>query len=113
VQNSTLKTEEIYRFKNEFVKDGTTLYWDTNYLLYEILTGLEKIKDKNYKKCTLGIDTWAVDYALIGKDGKKLREIISYRDKRTYNSINKLATKISKQDLYNKTGIQFLPFNTI
>lgn len=71
------------------------------------------MKALGYDCCTVGIDTWAVDYVLLDEKGSRLREVISYRDKRTENTMEKLAQTISKETIYQKTGIQFQPFNTI
>src|SRR6185437_13309437 len=88
-------------------------YWNIDHLLIEILTGLQIAKKMGYEKCTVGIDTWAVDYVLLNKDGERLKEVVSYRDNRTSGTIEKITNKIPKNKLYEKTGIQFLPFNTL
>jgi len=113
VENKTLNIQEIHRFSNGFTNRDGTYYWDIDHLLYEILYGLSLVKSMGYEDCTLGIDTWAVDYALVGKDGKRLQDVVSYRDHRTDHSIEKFTKIISKAKIYEKTGIQFLPFNTI
>ncbi|MCJ8006451.1 rhamnulokinase [Lederbergia wuyishanensis] len=113
VENETLEIQEIHRFSNGFKNRDGTYYWDIDHLLYEILYGLSLVKSMGYEDCTLGIDTWAVDYALVGKDGKRLQDVVSYRDHRTDHSIEKFTKIISKAKIYEKTGIQFLPFNTI
>jgi len=111
--NEKLSIKEIYRFENSFnIKNGT-LYWNIDYLLKEVLKGLQLVKKAGYDRCTVGIDTWAVDYVLLGDDGKRLKEVVSYRDNRTKNTINKLTKRISKKSIYKKTGIQFMPINTI
>src|SRR5699024_10762923 len=72
-----------------------------------------KVKEKGISNCTLGIDTWAVDYALLDDKGSKIQEIISYRDNRTEHAIDQVAEKISLEEIYKKTGIQFQSFNTL
>lgn len=111
--NQQIQLEEIHRFKNGFKKTDGHDRWNIDYLIHEILTGLEKVKAAGYAKVYLGIDTWAVDYVLVGKDGNKLSNPISYRDGRTSNAINNLTSDLSKDELYKKTGIQFLDFNTL
>src|SRR5690625_1464763 len=108
-----LLTKEVYRFKNGFKDEQGTLYWDIDYLLCEVLKGLQLVKKSGYDRCTVGIDTWAVDYVLLGNEGKRLKEVVSYRDKRTKDTISKLTKKISKKEIYDKTGIQFMPINTL
>ncbi|MCR2822820.1 rhamnulokinase [Lederbergia panacisoli] len=113
INNEKLDIQEIHRFSNGFSEKNGTYFWDIDHLLTEILQGLSIVKSLGYEDCTVGIETWAVDYALVGKDGKRLQDVISYRDHRTDNSIEKFAEIISKEKIYDKTGIQFLPFNTI
>ena len=113
LEDGKLKLQEMHRFKNGFEFKNNHDRWNIDYLIDEIFKGLEKIKESGYTEVSLGIDTWAVDYVLVGKDGKKLQDPISYRDKRTSNSINELTTEVSKEYIYKKTGIQFLNFNTL
>ncbi len=98
--NQQIQLEEIHRFKNGFKKTDGHDRWNIDYLIHEILTGLEKVKAAGYAKVYLGIDTWAVDYVLVGKDGNKLSNPISYRDGRTSNAINNLTSDLSKDELY-------------
>lgn len=112
-EKSKLYLKEIHRFTNRFTDKNGTLYWDIDQLLYEILTGLQYVKENGYEQCTIGIDTWAVDYVLIDKEGNKLKEVVSYRDNRTERTIDKITERISKEKIYDKTGIQFMPINTI
>ena len=113
LHDGKLQLQEMHRFKNGFVKKDGHDRWQIDHLIEEIFKGLEKIKQAGYSKITLGIDTWAVDYVLVGHDGKKLQDPISYRDDRTSDSIAKLTSDLPKDYIYKKTGIQFLDFNTL
>ncbi|MEC1731665.1 rhamnulokinase [Bacillus mojavensis] len=113
LQEGKLAVQEIYRFANGFMQRDGHCYWDIDHLLEQILQGLQKVKALGYGCCTVGIDTWAVDYVLLDEKGSRLQEVISYRDKRTENTMEKLTQTVSKETIYQKTGIQFLPFNTI
>lgn len=113
LKDGKMSLKEMHRFTNGFtMKDGHDR-WDIDHIINEIVTGLSKIKKAGYDHISLGIDTWAVDYVLVGKDGKKLEDPISYRDARTINAIKDLTAKVSKEQIYQKTGIQFLNFNTL
>lgn len=113
LEEGKLKLREVHRFKNGFTfRDGHDR-WDIDALIDEIFAGLEKLKQEGITECTLGIDTWAVDYVLVGPDGEKLGDPISYRDSRTEGKIAELTAEISKPDIYQKTGIQFLELNTL
>jgi rhamnulokinase len=108
-----LELKEIHRFSNQFQKINGFERWNINYLFNEIITGLEKAKKMGISECTLGIDTWAVDYCLIDKDRKLLNQSISYRDDRTEDTMEKVFENIPKESIYKKTGIQFQNFNTL
>lgn len=108
-----LEIKEIHRFENGFKLIRGHERWNMTQLVQEILIGLEKVKKQGITTCTIGIDTWAVDYVLLDKDGHMLDEPIAYRDKRTHGIMEKVFSKISKQQIYMKTGIQFLNFNTL
>lgn len=108
-----LNLREVHRFKNGFTfRDGHDR-WEIDGLIHEIFAGLEKLKQEGVTECTLGIDTWAVDYVLVAPGGEKLADPISYRDSRTQNKIAELTSEIQKDDIYQKTGIQFLELNTL
>lgn len=113
VENDKLKTKIVHRFANGITEKNGVCYWDIDHLLTEILKGLEVVKSLGHNSCTVGIDTWAVDYVLLDEQGNRLQEVIAYRDQRTQHTIEKVTKQLSKEKLYEKTGIQFLNFNTI
>ncbi len=108
-----LTLTEVHRFKNGFRMLDGFQRWDINYLIQEIVVGLEKIKQNGIEHCYVGIDTWAVDYCLIDKDGTLLGDPIAYRDSRTKKAVEKFQKLMSLETLYEKTGIQIQSFNTI
>lgn len=113
LEDGKLKTEEVYRFKNGTdTKDGK-LVWDTERLFAEIKNGLKAAKEKGHVPSYIGIDTWAVDYALLDKKDKLIGEVYAYRDSRTEKSSQAVHRIISFDELYKRTGIQFQTFNTI
>ena len=81
-----LTLTEVHRFKTGLGMLDGFQRWDINYLIQEIVVGLEKIKQNGIEHCYVGIDTWAVDYCLIDKDGTLLGDPIAYRDSRTKSS---------------------------
>lgn len=109
----SIEIREIHRFKNGFTKRNGHDRWNINHLIDEILLGLEKVKSCGVDTCTIGIDTWAVDYALLDENDDLLADPIAYRDARTKGVMTKVFEKISKDEIYQKTGIQFLNFNTL
>ncbi|MEC5273651.1 rhamnulokinase [Caldifermentibacillus hisashii] len=113
INNGRLVLKEIHRFQNGFRMEAGHERWDIDYLIKEIFNGLEKAKRLGIHQAKLGIDTWAVDYVLVDRKGKKVINPVSYRDKRTVRAIDQFTKKISKETIYKKTGIQFLEFNTL
>lgn len=113
IEAGKLHLEEIHRFKNGFSCREGHDRWEIDTLIQEILTGLEKVKQRNIDTCIVGIDTWGVDYVLVGEDGEKLTDPISYRDTRTVDKIGELTSSYPKNYIYQKTGIQFLELNTL
>ena len=108
-----LVTEEIYRFPNlPEMRDGH-LVWDADSLFREVLNGLKKAGEEGKKPDCVGIDTWAVDYALLDGAGERLGEVYCYRDGRTKASVPSVHAVLPFAALYERTGIQFQPFNTV
>lgn len=113
IENGTLKTEEIYRFTNGAdLRDGR-LVWDTERLFSEIVAGLKHAKAIGKAPSYIGIDTWAVDYALLDKNDELISEVYCYRDGRTERAVDGVHRIISFDELYKRTGIQFQKFNTV
>lgn len=108
-----ISLEEVHRFKNGFSDNSGTDYWNADHLIEEILIGLEKVKQRGVEKCYVGIDTWGVDYCLLDKQGQALSQPVSYRDDRTKQAMEEFDQQFSLQMLYQKTGIQLQPFNTV
>ena len=113
IKNKKLQLKEMYRFKNGFTMENGHDRWNIDSIINEIFKGLEKVKAAGFDDIELGIDTWAVDYVLVGMDGEKIQDPISYRDARTKNAMNELTSDLPKSYIYKKTGIQFLNFNTL
>lgn len=112
-ENGGINTEEVYRFKNGVESKDGSLVWNVERLFQEVINGLKAANTKGYKPVSIGIDTWAVDYALLDKEDNLIGDVFAYRDSRTEKVINGVHRVISFDDLYKRTGIQFQPFNTI
>lgn len=112
-QSDGLDLQEVHRFKNGFEQVDDHDRWNITELIKQIFIGLEKVKALGVESATLGIDTWAVDYCLIDQSGQLLAQPISYRDKRTKDAMAQVFEKIPAETIYDKTGIQFLNFNTL
>lgn len=113
VINGRLELSEIHRFGNEMIRCGSQLCWDVDALFEEIIIGLSKCKRLGKIPKSIGIDTWGVDFVLLDSDGKRIGNAVAYRDDRTKGMDTVLQKYISEAELYAKTGIQKMPFNTI
>lgn len=111
--NGRLVTEEIYRFPNFPQKVNGRLTWDVGRLFHEILTGLKRAKEMGRIPVSVGIDTWAVDYVLLDRDGGIVDDVFSYREPKTEQAVSAVHERVPFKTLYERTGIQFQPFNTI
>ncbi|MBN2984199.1 MULTISPECIES: rhamnulokinase [Cohnella] len=109
----SIETEELHRFPNDPVQVGGRLHWDVLRLYHEMKTGLLKAKNKGIALQSLGIDTWAVDFGFIGANGELLGNPYNYRDRHTEGAMEQLFEQIPSAEIFNRTGIQFLTFNSI
>lgn len=109
---TTLELAEHHRFPNGAVRVGGSLYWDILGIYREMLTGLRRVASTGPID-GIGIDSWAVDYGLLDRDGRLLENPYSHRDARTDGVADRALDLISPQELYAVTGLQQLPFNTI
>lgn len=110
-----LIVEEIHRFANDPVQVGERMHWDILRLFHEMKQGILKAKHRcgsaNFR--SMGIDSWAVDFGLIGRHGELLGNPYHYRDHHTDGMMDEVFKVIPKKDIFRRTGIQFLQFNTI
>lgn len=100
---------EVHRFPNRPVRLHRTLYWDILALYQGVLDGLRRAGPVD----SVGIDSWAVDYGLLDRSGRLLRNPVHYRDSRTDGIMEKVIRELGADTLYRISGLQFLPFNTI
>lgn len=113
VEDGRIVLEEMYRFDNKQVHVNGHDCWDMDNLWNGILGGLGACKEAGKIPQTIGIDTWAVDFVLIDKDGNTVGDAVAYRDGRTKDA-DKLVDKVLPAvELYARTGIQKQLFNTI
>ncbi|TCP93426.1 L-rhamnulokinase [Cricetibacter osteomyelitidis] len=113
IENQQISLQEIHRFKNPLHHRNGHECWDLAYLENEIITGLNKIIAESTALHSVGIDTWGVDYVLLNKEGEILGDSYSYRDARTEGVMQQVQQDLTKEQIYRKTGIQFLSFNTL
>ena len=108
-----LALEEAHRFPNGPVRMLDTLYWDLPRLFEEIKTALGKGASRGGGLDGVGVDTWGVDFGLIGRGETLLGNPVHYRDARTDGMLEAAFSRVSRERIYEITGLQFLPFNTM
>lgn len=108
-----IQIREIHRFKNEPVKAGERMHWDILRLHHEIIQGLSLVKQQGESPDSLGIDSWGVDFGLLGSNGELLGNPYHYRDTQFNGVMDRICQELSRKKIFERTGIQFLPFNTL
>lgn len=112
VENGKIETEELYRFYNGMDKQDGHLVWDTVRLFNEIKAGLKLAFEKYPVIESMSIDTWGVDYVLL-KGDEDVYPVYAYRDSRMDAVIDKVHEIVPFAELYSRTGIEFMSFNTV
>ena len=114
INNGQFALEEVTRFPNNLIEQGGHYYWDIHGLYFEIIRGLKEVARRGLTITSIGIDTWGVDFVIIGDDGAILRNPRAYRDPITFDAMDDyLEHVIPKKEVYDVTGIQFMNFNSI
>jgi rhamnulokinase len=109
----SLALEEIHRFPNRPVRIRGHRFWNMLGLWDEILAGLSKAKRAAGTLDSIGVDTWGVDYGLLNESGFLLGQPFQYRDSRTDGVMEQVFARVPRETLYQRTGIQFMPINTL
>ena len=113
LDNDSVTLKALHRFDNGMTRVQGRCHWNIYHLFNEVTAGIKKAAGQGLVPQSIGIDTWGVDYGLLDAAGHLLDLPYAYRDQRTDTAMEEVFDLISKERLYYKTGIQFLPFNTI
>ena len=109
--------EEVRRFHYPPSRQAGHLRWDVAKIIAEIQAGAraagERAREVGRPIRSLGVDSWAVDYGLLSADGNLLEDPICYRDERTREVMETVFATVTRDEIFARTGIQFLPFNTL
>lgn len=108
-----LSVHDIHRFPNEPVRAGKHFYWDILRLLHEIKTAFRKTFREGYRPASFGIDSWAVDFGLLDRNGELLGNPYHYRDPHTADLMEEVWERVGKNRMFAESGLQFMPFNTV
>jgi rhamnulokinase len=109
--------EELRRFIYPPIYVDRHLRWDFPKILNEVKAGLQacgrRAGDLGRRICSIGVDSWGVDYGLIDSAGVLVENPVCYRDERTSRVMERVFKIISREEIFERTGIQFLQFNTL
>jgi len=109
-----IEMREFTRFENPQLPLGGHIYWDLPHLYNEVLRALRQVKAEGIELQSIGIDTWGCDFAFFGRDGQLLGLPHCYRDPHTDGSMELFfEEKMAQAEVYDRTGIQFMPFNSL
>jgi rhamnulokinase len=112
VGDGTIELRETARFTNGPVRRADGLHWDIDGLRSSVLGGLATAIAEEPSVASIGIDSWAVDYALL-RGGRMLGTPFHYRDERTAAGVERVHALVGPAELYAANGLQFLTFNTL
>src|ERR1044071_1636161 len=109
--------EEAHRFHYPPSRSAGHLRWDFPKIFHELKAGvrkaIERARNLNRIVQSLGVDSWAVDYGLIDDEGNLVEHPVCYRDERTQAVIEAVFARIPREEVFERTGIQFQVFNTL
>lgn len=107
-----LRLEVVHRFANGPVTVNGTLRWDLPRLWDGVRDGLRRASALG-PVASVGVDTWALDYVLAGRDGEVLEPAYCYRDPRTRGMVTELERRMGRARVFEATGVQFMEINTL
>jgi rhamnulokinase len=111
---NTLRLEEVYRFENGPVEVGGSIYWDLLNQWTHVQNGLRAAASRpGTKISSVGVDTWGVDFGLLGRNDELLGNPYHYRDARTNDVLEKAFALVPREEIFRQTGLQFMQFNTL
>ena len=112
-----LMLDEVHRFQYEPETSAGHLRWHFGRILDGITSGLGKAQQAALAAGgtieTVGVDSWGVDYGLLDADGRLLEDPVTYRDARTEGEMERVFQKVPREEIFQRTGIQFMNINTL
>jgi rhamnulokinase len=109
--------EEVHRFTYPAIESEGHLRWEITKIFDQIKAGLRaadaRAGELGRKIHSVGVDSWGVDYGLIDEHGNLVELPVCYRDERTAGVMEQVFDRVSREEIFERTGIQFMPFNTL
>ena len=114
IEKDKIRLQEVHRFPNTPVITLGSLHWDPLRQFSEIKQGLKiALQETAGDIDGIGVDTWGVDFGLIGEDGELLGNPFHYRDSRTDGMMDELFKVVPKKEVFETAGTQFMQLNTL
>lgn len=109
-----LSLEEVHRFENGGVQAAGRMYWDLLRQWQDVQNGLRAAAATYGSQiASVGVDTWGVDFGLLGRGDELLGNPYHYRDARTAGIFEKAFGIVSREEIFAETGLQFMEFNSL
>ena len=108
-----LGVTDVHRFPNVPVRTRDTLNWDILRVYRDVLDGLRAAAREAGRVDSVAVDSWGVDFALIDSQGRLVQNPVHYRDMRRARAMDGVLARIPARELYDRTGIQLMPINTV
>jgi rhamnulokinase len=109
-----LSLREAHRFDSRPMRLPDGLHTDVLRILGEIRLGLAaaaRLAEGEIRG--LAVDTWGVDFALVDREGTLLGNPYHYRDGFAERASDALFRRVSREQLFRRTGTGFMPINTL
>ncbi|MBL0161625.1 MAG: rhamnulokinase [Bryobacterales bacterium] len=114
LEGGRLRLEELHRFLNQPVRVPDGLYWDTFRLFHDIREGLRIAgRERQLVLNGVAVDTWGVDYGLLDSNGELCQTPRHYRDPRNNAAYDAALAAAGRENIFNHTGLQFMPLNSL
>jgi rhamnulokinase len=104
---------EVHRFANVPVRTRDTLNWDILRVYRDVVDGLRAAAREAGRVDSVAVDSWGVDFALVDLRGRLVQNPVHYRDGRRARAMDGVLARVPARELYDRTGIQLMPINTV
>jgi rhamnulokinase len=112
LEGETLAVTEMHRFANVPRSSGGSLRWNFDDLYANVIAGL-RATAREARVDSVGVDSWGVDFGLLDAEDRLLENPVHYRDSRRAEEFGRVFERVPARELYQRTGIQLLPINTV